>query len=418
MISIMREAIGRRRTSMGRKFTPFFSLTPAVLLLLSTVLYMSPALWGEGPMVLGYKTFVMVPYGTEARWLAAAIVLGLLMVAAIRWKPLDLSHMKVIPYERYLLVGVFSLLFLYTLSTPELFQGNKNITLEATNRFHSAFYNICILMIIGYALDRSIGILVPILGVSGLLIAIFIGHRSYTAVTLIGLGFVLFRNRSLLTIKLRWYIAAAAALILLALYKSIYVALKIGDYGYAMAALAPSRIGQSLQLGMEQVLIFRIFDVITAHNVQAACTNLIYFPLFIVPFTDKLVDYQVCSTNSLVQTAYFAHYTGGVASNIWAEFFTVFGVFGFIFVPVVLLLLARVLECMLRRITSPILGAGLVIAVVQLTFYVQRNDFITAFTFAKRGVLLAAGLYLVAWICSYMSSSRSGRPIAQIIRPR
>lgn len=385
-----------------------FSLTPAVMLLASSLLYLSPALWAEAPMALGYKNFVLVPFATESRLLAAIIAFGVFAIACIRWQTMNFSHMHSLPHERYILTAGFACLLLYTLSTPELFQGNKTVTLEATNKFHAAFYNICILMVVSYALDRKMHRSIPICGAAGLLLAIYIGHRSYTAVALISIGYIALRNRSLITIKLRYFAGALAALLILALYKSMYIAIKIGDYAFAAAALSPQKIGTSLQAGMEQFLIFRVFDMIIRTDFQAHCTNLKYLPLFFVPFTDSLVNYQTCSTNAQIQSTLFAHYNGGVASNIWGEFFSVFGYAGFLLVPVALLGLARVAEWGLRHTSSPIVGAGLVIAIVQLTFYVQRNDLMVAITLAKRGVLLAAGLYIVAWFSAFFTSPRPG----------
>jgi hypothetical protein len=386
--------------------SPRFSLTPAVMLLASSVLYLSPALWAEAPMALGYKNFVLVPFAPESRLLAALIASGMFVVASIQWQKLSFERIRGLPHERYILTAGFACLLLYTLSTPELFQGNKTVTLEATNKFHAAFYNICILMVVSYALDRRMHKSIPICGAAGLLIAIYIGHRSYTAVALISVGYIALRNRSLITIKLRYFAGAAAALLVLALYKSMYIAIKIGDYAFAASALSPHKIGTSLQAGMEQFLIFRVFDMIIRTDFQAHCTNLKYMPLFFVPFTDSLVNYQTCSTNAQIQSTLFAHYNGGVASNIWGEFFSVFGYAGFFLVPIALLGLARLAEWGLRHTSSPIMGAGLVIAVVQLTFYVQRNDLMVAITLAKRGVLLAAGLYVVSWLAAFLTSPR------------
>ena len=398
------EKAHRPNTTGASPFSPPFSLTPAVMLLVSTVLYMSPALWAEAPMALGYKNFVLVPFDPKTRLIAFIIVACMCVVASFRWKELNLHHVKAIPHERYVLLFGFTILLIYTISTPELFQGNKTVTLEATNKIHAAFYNICILMVVSFSIDRNIHRIVPALGAIGLLIAIYIGHRSYAAVALISIAFIMFRNRSLLKVKLRWYFAAASTLLVLALYKSIYIAVKIGDYAYAIAALQSNKIGQSIQTGMEQFLIFRVFDMISSTDFQAQCTNLKYLPLFFVPFTDSLVNYQTCSTNAQIQSTLFSYYTGGVASNIWGEFLSVLGYAGLFVVPAVLLGLARITEWALRRVSSPLLGAGLIIAVVQLTFYVQRNDLMVAITLAKRGILLAAGLYLMAWVLAYFTS--------------
>lgn len=391
----------------GRMRAPAFSLTPAVLLLLSTCLYMSPALWDGANMVLGVKAVAYVPYGMEARLLAVLIVGMTLVAACIRWAPLNLDATYGTSFEHAVLAVAFGALLAYTLATPELFVANKALSLEATNRFHSAFYNLSILMALYRSIDKRAPNWLGILGCGGLVLAVFIGHRSYLAIALVGLIYIALRNRSIFSLKWQWYAGGTLALILLAIYKSIYLAIKRMDIDYVIAALSPDRIGRSMQIGMEQFLTFRIFDQIVQTDFALNCTNLKYFPLFFVPFTDSLVDYGQCSSNAQFQPLLFGHYTGGVASNIWAEFYATFGgIGGLILVPIVLIGLALGAEWMLRRVTSPLLAAGIIVAIVQLTFYVQRNDLITAFSFAKRSALLALALFLIAWTCSFLLGRR------------
>ena len=381
-----------------RSYVSRFSLSPQVLLLLSSILYFSPFLIGGSEVIEmdGLKYFRN--YDARTGWVALYC-----LVCICIWIILLPPRMQTIrtdgpvEVEGLLIKLMLVPLAAYTLATPELFAYAKKESLEATDRVHMLFYNLCIIAFL-FSLLAGWRKNLFLLGASiaGLGFILYIGHRSFFAIALIGGAYIFYRNTSLFTIKLRYLLSAFGLLGFLAAYKSVYVALKIGNYGLVSERLSPDNLLTSMAMGLEQFITFKILDFVVTYDYRLACSNLLYLPVTIIPFMDNVFDTALCSFNRQVQFKFFTGYSGGVAANIWAEFFANFGLLGIPLLVAILCLVATALESVMRRVNSPAAVAGLIVAIVQFTFYIQRNELLTAFTFAKRALFLAAFIGLCA----------------------
>ena len=167
-----------------------------------------------------------------------------------------------------------------------------------------------------------------------------------------------YRNASLFTIKLRFLLYAFGVLGFLAAYKSVYIALKIGNYGIVSERLSPDNLLNSMAMGLQQFITFKILDFVVTYDFRLACSNLLFLPITIIPFMDNVFDTVLCSFNRQVQFKFFTGHSGGVAANIWAEFFANFGMLGIPLLVAVLCLVATALESVMRRVNSPAVVAG------------------------------------------------------------
>jgi hypothetical protein len=377
-----------------------FSLCPQILLLLSSMLYFSPFLFGGTEVIEmdGLKHFQT--YDERTGWVAL-FCLACIGVWIILLPPRAQTFRTDGPVETesFLIKLMLVPLAAYTLATPELFSYAKAESLEATDRLHTLFYNLCIIAFLFSLLTGwRKNLYLFCASIAGLGLILYIGHRSFVAIALVGGAYIFYRNASLFTIKLRYILSALGFLGFLAVYKSVYIALKIGNYGLVAERLSPDNLLTSAAMGLEPFITFKIFDFVVTYDYRLVCSNLPILPVTIIPFMDSIFDTALCSFNRQVQFKFFTGYSGGVAANIWAEFFANFGMLGIPVLVAILCLVATVLESVMRRVNSPAAVAGLIVAIVQFTFYIQRNELLTAFTFAKRALLLAAfvGLFAAA----------------------
>ncbi len=377
-----------------------FYLTPAFLLLISTALYFTPALFGGFEMTWSSGASISTVFSRETITISALILTTLAIVAfawprhEIRYKTFEREQI-----ESRILLAVVILLMLYTLRTPALFSPTKSEVLAATDRLHFLFYNSCM---VGFLFCQLTNWKKhkPLMLTStlGLLLAVYIGHRSYLAISIAGLIYLSFRSKSVLSIKKSHFFMMIVILLSLMLYKPIYSAIKDGNLELILYRISPENILISLAIGSEQFITYSILDQVVNIDFQLRCSNLWFTPFTIIPFTDSLIDLKDCTFNNQFQSAFFSDFSGGIAANIWAEFIANFGIAGIPIFIISSLALCSAIEKLSTATRSAALISGLIIMIIQLTFYVQRNEFLSGFLLGKRAVIAALVVFLIALI--------------------
>jgi len=333
--------------------------------------------------------------------LAIVAVLMSIVLAIVASQPIrqDFSVPSDNRLEARILLVLLVVFAAETLASGKLFAISKSEVLEATTRFQFVFYNLSIIAVVFSVLigwQRHTVLLGA--GVLGLLLTMYIGHRSSVAVTILSIAYVLYRNRSLLTIKLRYILAGLLALFFLAIYKSVYVAIKAGNYDLVFRRLQFENLADSAMVGLEQFVTFAHLDFIVAYDFRLACSNLWLVPLSVVPFLDSLVGPTECGYNEQVQPVFFPGYRGGVAANIWAEFFANFGYLGFPMLVLVIWFITALIEKAIRSTRSPILKSSLIGSIMHFTFLFQRKELLGGAISAKRAIIVGLLVFLLAWL--------------------
>lgn len=391
--------MGERRSSRLRVY-----LTPHVLLLLSTLIYFSPYLFGSFEYLASNGQRYEREYSSDLG-VAIAFVLFMLGVCVMLFgkRRVFVEGLGPQRIESQVLSLLICLSGLYVLLSGHASIANKQILLEETSRIDLSFYLFCSLGFVfsaltGFKQNRSLFVL----SVIGLLFILYIGHRSSLVIAVIGAAYVTFRDRPIPRIPLKHVALAVLLFFAVAVYKSIYVAVKLGRWDLVAERLSLDNILYSSLAGMEQFTTLAHLDFIITDNFQLACSNAWLMPFSVLPFSDILLsriwDVSGCSYNAQVQPVFFSGYSGGVAANIWAEFFGYFGYLGFPILISALTLSYTVLEYLMRRVRSPVLVSGLVIALVNFSFYIQRKELFGAFISGKRAFTVALIVFVIAWI--------------------
>jgi len=374
------------------------ALRPSVWLLISTLLYFFPFVIGEFNYISpSGQRYAASYHGGTIFAVALALASIVFAILVFRDAEVDLSADRRPGGEAAAFIVFFAVFGIYTLMTPELFSYAKVEVLSAKNRFHYIFEDACQIGMVYAVLAGWRKNVIPLaLSLIGLGLVLYIGHRSALAVAIAGIFYVAFRNRSLLSLKAWHVISALIALAFLVLYKSIYVFVKMGDIAAIKSRLLRDALWDNAVVGLEQFVTFAHLDFVVTYNYSLPCSNLWISPVALVPFMDEIINISACGYNRQIQEAYFSGYGGGVAANIWAEFFANLGYIGIPLVVAVILGACKIIEYWIGNCNSLLLKSGLILSIIEMTVYIQRKELMGGLVSAKRVVIVAILMYALA----------------------
>jgi oligosaccharide repeat unit polymerase len=385
------------------------SLTHALLLVAATTIYASPALLGYGEVYAG-RVRLAVPLELETR-LVCLLAVVTSLVALILYPRFQLrAPRSTSASDAATICGAVIVLGIYTLLTRELYSASKAEVLDAINPLHYGFIYASILGFICsiYTSGLRRKMLVGVCG-CGLLLALYIGFRSYLMIAAVAVAYVTFRGASILRIKPWMLVTVAAVGAILVAYKSVYQAIKLGLYYRVTDILSLSNLGTVISQGFEPLSTIMILDSVVSSNYRVECSNVFWSLFTLVPFSNKVLDYESCSFSGGVQNTLFSDADYGVGSSIWAEAIASYGYAGIPLFVILIMLLCASVERIVGLVRSPILHAGAAIFVVQMAFYIQRNDFLQAFTFGRRAAFVAIVLAISSLVLSTLLKAAPDR---------
>jgi hypothetical protein len=380
-------------------------LTPHALLLISTLIYFSPALFGSFEFIGPNGKRIDHEYSPEVKWLAAGIIAALLCVTfATRRSVLKLKIAASTDAEAIVLGLLLLASGIYVASSGHVSEVDKSVMLENTNRIHLAFYALCtvgVLFCVIAGIRRHC--IVFVMSLIGLLFVLYLGHRSATAIAIVGVAYLKFRNTAVTSRVVKLTFCLAPAFLALLVYKSIYADVKAEEWDAVSARLRVENLLVIMRSGFEPFLIFSQLDFVVSEDFKLQCSNLWLVPVSVLPFSDQIIssfggDVVRCSYHEQVKPAFFSGYSGGVGANVWAEFYSIFGVGGILILLVVVTAIYWLIEAAMRRTQSPVLLAGLTVALVNLSFYIQRKELFGAFISAKRALTITIIVLVLAWM--------------------
>jgi hypothetical protein len=377
-----------------------FALTPQMLLLVSSLVYFVPFVAGGFQYVDigGRKYDFTYDVGTGyAIALVISCIVAAMLVFVPRRQNFEIENES--QGESLVIIAMIVIFGGISVANPALFSASKADVLSSTGRFQYIFYNTCIVGVVFGALSGwRKSRLVIVLSCLGLILTLYIGHRSAVAIAILSFLYIRYRNISLLIIRKRYIIGGVSAFFFLAIYKSIYSAVKAGNFELVGQKIQFNQLSDSTLVGLEQFVTLAHLDLIVKYDYTLPCSNLWLVPLSFIPFSDSVFGKDGCTYNEQVQPLLFPGYSGGVAANIWAEFYANFGYAGFPLLVLILSLTCVAIEAVIRNVRSAALKAGLIVAIVHLTFYIQRKELLGAFISAKRVILVSLFIFGVVYV--------------------
>ncbi|RWB06308.1 hypothetical protein [Mesorhizobium sp.] len=174
--------------------------------------------------------------------------------------------------------------------------------------------------------------------------------------------------------------------------------MKSGNYDLVNQRIQFDQLSTSALVGLEQFVTFSHLDFVVTYDYTLPCSNLWLVAFSFIPFSDSVFGSASCGFNEQVQPIFFPGYRGGVAANIWAEFYANFGYAGLPLLVVLLSLICLGIEAIIRNVQSAALKAGLIVSIIHLTFYIQRKELLGAFVSAKRAIFVALFIFGIVYI--------------------
>ncbi|MBZ9681438.1 MULTISPECIES: hypothetical protein [unclassified Mesorhizobium] len=377
-----------------------FALTPQMLLLISSLLYFVPFLAGgfQYVDVGGRKYNFTYDLGTGYAIAVSMVCIAAAMVGFVpRRQSFEIEGDS--QGESLIIIAMIIIFGGISIANPALFSASKADVLSSTGRFQYIFYNACIIgVVFGALAGWRKSKLVMALSCLGLILTLYIGHRSSVAITILSLLYLRYRNVPLMMIRKRYVIGGFSAFFFLAVYKSVYSAVKAGNFELVGQKIKFDQLSDSTLVGLEQFVTLAHLDLIVKYNYTLPCSNLWLVPLSFIPFSDAVFGKDGCTYNEQVQPLLFPGYSGGVAANIWAEFYANFGYAGFPLLVIILSLVCVAIEAIIRNVRSATLKSGLIVAIIHLTFYIQRKELLGAFISAKRVILVSLFIFGLVYV--------------------
>jgi len=396
------------KTPLQRKAS-WLMPAPLFYLLVSSLIYFSPYVLSSFDFIRdSISSRINTSYDQETGLVVlfalVSILIGMFLYPS---KQVNFSTKKQVNFESIALTILLLGTGAYTLLTPELYLANKSDVLGSTNRIHLLFYSLCSLGVLFSVLSNwKNQLVVLMLSGGGLLLILYIGHRSAIAITVLSLSYLVFRNIPVRKIPIRYFLMAIGILIFLAAYKSIYIAVKLGAFDLARERLLNGGFIEAALIGLEQFVIFLHLDYVVSNDYTPECSNLWLIPVSLIPFSNLVFDGSACTFTDQIKPMFFEQFSGGVGANIWAEFFANFGYIGIPMLVLTIGLITLTIERVINRISSPALTAGLIVSIMHFTFYIQRKELLGAFISGKRVIIAALLVFIAGFIIKEITSKR------------
>lgn len=302
------------------------------------VMYFLPGLFGVVLDPYLPEIQPLIPLVPETYWVFCAALVGNIIFSTMYRPSPNIVAMPIETSATFDVVlsiaTIFSLALAFAESGPALLDPDKNNVLASQGRFwilFSALSQIC--AFVGVASRRTIPLLC---GLGTMFFAVFVGFRSYLAIT--GVAIMIYYVAVIGTrriFSLRIVLPAIFFILFIFLYKQVYIDIKYGEYARAFARLSDRDVYFGAIEKSEPFATQAILNTVMMYDYRVPFESLASVLLALVPFLSVFFDLDPRLVGFNFQEILFPGLEYGLASNIYANFYGLFGVFG-IFLWIVL----------------------------------------------------------------------------------
>lgn len=352
-----------------------------------------------------------VPLMPETYWVFCAALVGNIIFSII-YRPDPGSIAKPIEtsatFDLILSVAtVISLALAFAESgSAALFDPDKNNTLAAQGRFWILFSSLSqICAFVGIASRRTIPL---ICGLGTMGFAVFVGFRSYLAIT--GVAILIYYVAVVGTkrlFSLKFVVPVILLLVFVFIYKQVYIDFKYGEYARALARLSEADLYIEAVERSEPFVTQAILNTVLMYDYRVPFESLASVVLALVPFLSVFFDLDPRLMGFNFQEILFPGLEYGLASNIYANFYGLFGIFGiFLWIVIHNIILMWCSKAIHRwkgykRIPLFLCGA-------LMSFYVVRSDLVYNISSLNRIIYTFIGVFIVYKLISIVTEVRPG----------
>jgi len=293
------------------------------------------------------------------------------------------------------ILSIASLLLLYVTTGGGAFGEDKSAIMSELNRWHILFYMTATIGLpFAVLLKRKffIGIFLSLLVVN-----LLIGFRSPIVIAALASIVMNFNGKKVRLVghykKILFLIFFA---LLMFLYKYIAMVMKSGLWDIVFERLYSLETYKNMIIMSEPFVVLNNLNKILILDYHSSAEH-IYSAIYQLIIFSPELGAQIVSFNDIFQPDLFPKVDYGLASNIWAQFYSAFDWLGVIFIIILYCFILFCANFQLRRarLTNVALYSSMF---VYLSFYIHRNDLGYAINLSKRVFIIVLLLQIVVTI--------------------
>lgn len=305
-------------------------------------------------------------------------------------------------YSKVLVYISFISFFLLVISSGgAIFNADKAEVMEDLNRWHIVFYISAMCGLAISTLNKTKYLFIIFLSL--LVVNLLIGFRSPLVIALMCVGVVYFKGKE---VRLFKFYKPILIFILLAfsmfLFKYVAFAIKVGNWELVTERLYSSETYWLMIINSEPFVIMNNLNevikldfVTPPDHIYSAIYNLIFF--------SPELGADIVSFNGYFQSSLFPTVDYGLASNIWAQFWSVYGTLGILMMILLFIFLLTLINLSLKYL-NVVISAGISPAFCYFTFYIHRNDIGYSLNLSKRVFVVFLFSALIVYILNQFKS--------------
>ena len=293
-----------------------------------------------------------------------------------------------------------------------LFSPKKEDVLGAEGRWYILFSYLSVSVVVLWGAVEKKGrysYFALVLALFFLLFDVYVGHRSRLVIAILSALMCYqyrmggFSRKGLKRIML-WAVPAGILFFVgVSFYKYIYIFIKLGRYDLALERMNFEGVLLSLTASEAAVRQAIVSNVLTM-DFRTDCYDWLRLPVLFLPGFEGLYLDGNCTFNQEIQGRIFTQVPGGLASNIWAQFYSVGGWLSLVVISVVYAFLLRVVYSLIGR--RGIWGSLAAILFVYMAFYANRSEIIGLAAYCKRYVFIFIFIWGVNACCKQIRKRR------------
>ena len=304
-------------------------------------------------------------------------------------KDIEFRYIYETKYNKFILINFSLVMFILMLITTgsALFSPFKAEMLEELNRFHLLWSISTSLLTVMAFINKDKKLL--IFGVLFLFFDVYIGFRSTFAITVIAILMIHFNRKG----KQRFLIENKKMLLISSIlagfffvYKQIYAVVKLGRWDIVQERLSTPQFYLDSITNSEPFFTQTILNQVVNTDFSVDGSHMIGILYLFILFAPEL-GAKVTDFNSLYQHELFPNVEYGMASNIWAEMYSINGLLA-VMLFIIIFNLLIVLANRLLYIKDISLKATVTLIFTYWVFYIHRNDLIYELNLQKRILII------------------------------
>lgn len=307
------------------------------------------------------------------------------------------------------LIGLLiaSLLGALYVGGDDLLSAEKDDVLAAQGRIFILYSTLSQIAFTSFVLQRKIIGMV----ISGLSIAflVFIGYRVELAVASIAILISIAMHGGIRAlVRPRVSLPALAFVIVAFTYKSIGMGIRGGRYDVVQNTLYGGSFFSDAVMKSEPFTTQTILNEVLLRNFAVSSYNIFQSFVAFIPFSNVIFQFNENTLGFSFQDALFPNLDYGLASNIYANFYSAFG-WGGVIVFIILhsFGVIQISKTLASERASSYAKIVLLLIGSFLAFYIHRNDLAYSITMINRYIYTA----LMAWLISrVVAAVLAGRP--------